>query len=147
MENFLRGSKTFNGITFDGCYNMPIDAFVKIYNHYLKTGDNLLDCYSKLIYMKWEMDNDEYMLNYDEYNVYSEYISSARRLKLFDSDTIIDLKYVLRNAGKNYKNHLDRIRNQPRRDACIFTSNIEIKDIVFDLHGRKCLACGSEKNI
>jgi len=80
-------------------------------------------------------------------NDYSNYISSARRLKLFDVDRIHELNNLLKKARKNYQNYLEIIANKPRRDACIFTANIDVKDIIYGMYGKKCLACGSEKNI
>lgn len=61
--------------------------------------------------------------------------------------TISDLKFLLKRARNNYTKHLERIANQPRRDACIYTKSLNTKDVVYGLHGRKCLACGSDKNI
>lgn len=143
MENFLRSSKTFNAIVFNGNYDMPLNVFSTIYNHYLSTGENLLDVYSKLIYLEWEKDNFDYFLTYDECNVYSDYLSMARKLKLFDSDTISDLKFLLKRCRNNYAKHLERISNKPRRDGCIFTAKKSVQDMIYGIYGKKCLACGS----
>lgn len=147
MEKFLRDSKTFSGFVFKGHYEMPISIFFIIYNHYINTGENLLDAYSKLIYLKWDRDREDFMLSYEECNIYSDYISSARKLKLFDVDKIHELKLLLKTARSNYQKHLEKIANKPRRDACSFTGNVNIKDVVFKMYGKKCLACGSEENI
>jgi len=147
METFLRGSKTFSSIVFKGNYDMPLRIFFMIYNHYNDTGENLLDAYSKLIYLQWDKDREDFMLTYDECNDYSNYISSARRLKLFDVDKIHELNNLVKRARKNYQIHLEIIANKPRRDACSFTGKVNIKEIVFGMYGKKCLACGSEKNI
>jgi len=147
MENFLKDSKTFGSIVFRGNYDMPLDIFFKLYKHYETTGNNLLDLYSELTYLQWRIDEFDIIMDYDECNALDNKISTARRLSLFDQEEIRDLIMLIKTARNNYRRHLERIINRPRKDACIFTSKTEIRDAVFLLHGKKCLCCRSEKNI
>jgi len=54
LNTFLNTSNTFSGVTFDGFYGMPTNLFLRLYQHYLNTGENLLDAYSRYVYLLWD---------------------------------------------------------------------------------------------
>ena len=148
LQNFLSESKTLNGITFTGHYNMPIDIFNRIFEHYQKTGNNYLDTYSELIYLSWEIKNEEQVYHdYDWCFQMEQNISIARRLKLFDFYFLSEAKDYVKKCKNGYYERLNKLRNEPRKKACRYTGNINIKKSVFSIHGEKCLSCGNENDI
>jgi hypothetical protein len=151
LEKFVSQSKTFNGFTFQGHYGMHTEMFIKLYEHFKKTGENYLDVYSELQWLIWDMNsskaNDECQIDYDEHSKLRQYISIARRLHLYDFDTLKDIIKYIDKLRNNYMNYLEHLRNEPRRDACKFTALKEVQDYVYSKYGRKCIKCGATERI
>ena len=144
IAKFLKDSKTFNSIVFNGNYDMPVVHFIALLNHFSNTGKNLLDHYSSIIYMSW---NVPHISSIDEYNRKREIISTIRKLRLIDSSVIHESITNLELGLRNY-NHLQTlIDSEPRRKACVFTSKVDVKKAIFDIHGENCLCCGDGNNI
>lgn len=148
LETFVRGSKTFIGFDFNGHYTMPSDVFYKLFAHFEKTGENYLDVYSELQYLLWEL-REECVGIHDfiECEKYEQFISVARKMKLFDTDSIEDIKRYVKKCWYNYRNYLEQKRNEPRRMACRFTAMKEVKNYVYLKYGRRCLCCGSVEKL
>ena len=142
MIDFLKGSKTFGGICFVGHYDMPLDHFEILYNHYQKTGENLLDSYSNVVYTSWEENDDrEYLIDGKKFNEMTTSVLKMRRLNLFDS-SVLDM--VLRISDDKYQRYLEfNSRKLVRRRANGYTSKKEIRQHVIDTYGDSCLCCGS----
>ena len=148
LKSILNGSKTFAGFEFCGSYTMPTDVFFKIYDYWIKENVNFLDSYSQLTYMLWESSEDSVKLyTYEEVDNFEEILSTARRLQLFDVDSIHTIRYYLRKCWRDYRDYLDRKRNETRRNACKFTAMPEVRNYVFTKYGRECLCCGSAEKI
>lgn len=144
LKTFIEDSKTFIGFDFKGNYTMPSEIFYRLFEHFERTGENYLDVYSELQYLLWEL-KEEYPGIHDfiECEKYDKFISIARRLKLFDIDSIEEIKKYVKKCWYSYRDYLDKKRNEPRRIACRFTAMREVKDYVYSKYGRKCLCCGS----
>lgn len=148
LESFLNGSKTFASFTFVGCYDFPKKLFYRLYYCYLQTGKNYLDVYSELTYLKWEMTSGkEDLHNYEDCLKYDNYIGISIKMDLFDFETNKNLRKYVRECRYRYGLYIERLANEPRKTACKFTSMPEIKSYVFEKYGKKCLCCGSEKNV
>lgn len=150
VTELLRESDTFGGLTFSGCYTMPLDHFEKILNHYKETGENLLDDYSFVIHKSWENIEDEFlMMDRDHFDVAMQRISRVRGLRI--KDFLIPQK-ALSICRKQFRRYLEwEERNSTkvvrRAEANRYTSNQDIRDAVFFMYGEKCLCCGSTENI
>ena len=48
---------------------------------------------------------------------------------------------------ENYRKHKEWKFNKPRRIAQAFIQKKEVREEVFEIHGKICLCCGSEKDI
>jgi 5-methylcytosine-specific restriction endonuclease McrA len=147
LFEFLDNSETFNGITFNGCFTMPNEHFKKLLDHFIQTDVNLLDDYSIVITLGWEKDNENIYLDAQQISVSRDSISRIRELRVLPVNLIYDALKSLNTGRNNYKLSEERIRNQPRRDACKFTSDKKIRRKVFELHGENCLCCNSSENI
>ena len=145
IKKFLDGSKSFNGIVCSGNYTIPMEHFFVLYNHFKKTGNNLLDAYSDCVYWSWY--DDDCTIDHGEYNAISESMSQIRALRLPNFDLLIDSRINAKNALKRHIELLNKEANKPRADASKFTSRKDIRETVFWMHGKRCLACGSTKNI
>jgi hypothetical protein len=144
LNSFIDQSKTFNGFVFNGMYTMPDEIFLRLFDHYQKTGENYLDVYSELQYLFWESKKPEgYTHDYIECEKYERYISISRRLKLFNVDEILEIRQYVRKCWFKYRDYLDHLKNEPRRKACRFTAMPEVKKYIFTKYGKKCLCCGS----
>jgi len=154
LKQFLSESKTFAGVTFSGLYTMEDDVFFKIYDHYLRTGENLLDAYSKCYHLfdednydGFNMNNDGYEINDDDYAYICSCISKVRSLQLFDADKISNIRNTVKVRRDNYKRRLAYLDGKRRRDASLYIAKKEIRDAVFELYGRKCLCCNATTNL
>jgi len=120
LLGFLEGSKTFNSIVFDGCYNMPPEHFALALNHYINTGETVLDEYSRLIYLGfssgWAGGGEVY---YDK----DERIKLARLLRgdgFWNPDVIISPSVKLSSMEAIDRSEAIEKRKEPygnRRDA------------------------------
>lgn len=152
IKSFISGSETFSGFTFKGCYTMNNEIFIKLFAHYAKTGENYLDLYSDLIYLLWESNNkssidSDIMYDYTDLDAFQLYLSIARKLSLFSIDEVHDIKSYIRKKRIEYRDFLEKKRNEPRRKSCRFTALAEVKNYIYGKYGKICLCCGSAKNI
>lgn len=147
MIDFLKQSKTFDGLGFRGCYGMSLDTFKHLYDHYIECGENLLDAYSHHIYNLWERDNEYFELTPDDYSRYRSDFCKLRKLFVFNPEEIFDYKSILRRGIRNYYSRLREEEDNRRRSACAYTSRSDIKEAVFNRHGKSCISCGSSENI
>lgn len=150
MIEFLRESNTFAGITFSGCYDMRISHFEKLYDYYKETGENLLDDYSCVTYMMWEMDKIGDEINsHKDFNRKMESISKMRKFGFFDPDKIHWLMSQLRRSLKNYIQweEYNSTKAVKRRKANGYTSKENVREWVFTTYGKICLKCGSKDDI
>lgn len=148
LKSFICDSKTFGGFAFDGCYTMSRDVFFKLMNVYLQTGENLLDNYSDYIYLKWEeVSTHGSYYNIGECDRVGESLSNLRRHKIVNPEDLADQRDKLKEFRRICIHWEERKRSKPRRDACTHTGKKAVRKAVFLKYGRKCLACGSTKNI
>ena len=149
MLEFLTTAKYFGGFTFVGHFTMDINHFKIMYEHYKKTGENLLDSYCEIIHLDWEVDEeDSYPLITDTTaRKFLEIINKNIIRKLFSRENLLRIKVYIHTGATNYRNKLLNDENIERQKACSFTSRQDIKDWVFEKHGKICLACGTNKNI
>ena len=66
---------------------------------------------------------------------------------MFDFERLSDIKHKIREGYENHIKYEDKRRNRPRMEACRYTAKKEVKDYVYNKYGKKCLSCGSTKNI
>lgn len=153
IQNFIESSNTFNGFVFNGCYTMPREIFFNLFNIYHHTGENYLDIYTKVTHLIWDMhiqekENDiKWYYKFEEINDLEECLSISRKYKLFDQDTLSDCRNYLKRKYRERAAYLERLINEPRNQANKFIAKKEIREEVFKIYGKKCLCCGSTKNI
>ena len=153
LQEFINGSKTFGSITFVGCYSMSINTFLKLFNHYKNTGENLLDIYSEHVYLNWDYDEASYSRHYmkeitpDEFCEIQRGLSKLRRLNICDVDDLRTARVELRKQLLNYYNRIDNELTQRRRQACLYTSKPKVKKYIKEKFGWKCIKCGSIENV
>lgn len=149
LEIFVGESKTFGGFTFSGCYTMNNAVFAQLFKHFVETGENCLDDYTAFIHLFWED-------TYGDPSIYKSLerceelegsLSRLRRLRVVDPHDLA----VQRDKIKEYRSRVfkyqELIKGMPRREACTHTGKKEVREQVFKLYGRKCLCCGSTKNL
>lgn len=147
LNNFVSQSKSFGGFMFVGSFDIYTD-FLKMYDIFLSDKINLLDDYANFIYLKWEKtETNPFAYDYEKCNKYEESISNLRRFKIVDQYELAEQRDKLKCFRQNYQRFLESKNQQPRIKACQFTSKKEIRIAVFELHGKRCLCCGSETNI
>ena len=151
LDIFLSESSSFARIAFDGCYQMNRGTFIEAFNHYLRTGENVLDDYSELVDLSWfDIEN----------GMGTEYFDEKKRIEIkkllngrgfWNPDSIIsesamnDVLWVMRNSEA-----LDRKKSTyewRRKEANKYTVDPEIRSAVFEKHGEVCVECGSIDNI
>ena len=150
MIDFLKESDSFVGIAFRGQYYIQIEHFEAMYNHYLKTGENLLDDYNRVTHEIWSSRSDKACIYYeDEYEKVRNSISKIRSLGIVDADDIHD---AIRSANQKISRYRNWIRHNnedavKRREACAYTAKASVKKAVYGKYGKKCLACGTTKKL
>jgi 5-methylcytosine-specific restriction endonuclease McrA len=144
LEAFLEKPNELAGITINGHFDIDITVFAAIYEHYRETGENLLDDYALVYKEDWVL---EEMIGREEFNKRMRAISKIKSLDVMDDDYLRHAHRLVREKRQSYLKWLNRLKNRPRKEACIFTNKPEVKEEIFRLYGEKCLACGSIKNI
>lgn len=145
LKNFFGKSRTFSGVSFEGCYDMPLDHVHIMFNHFQRTGENLLDDYSNCYHIQHML--PEVVLDESDRAQFDNSLSRIRRIGLLSPEDVSSIQYNIREAYRRHQDELCIIQNQPRRDACAFTAKKSVRDAVFALHGTSCLACGATEDI
>lgn len=160
LAEFTNSSKNFNGITMNGCYNISIENFELAYEHYLETGENVLDEHAKLTYLKWRiletMENGTEMNAHTllDYNI-NKYEKLLENNGFWNIDGFINeeekcfLKYWIKKTKKEIKKEEERRESYKykRKEACLYTNDSKIRKSIFERDGRICQKCGSTKNL
>lgn len=144
LLQFINTSNTFSGFVFNGMYDMDSDVFIKIFKHFIKTGENLLDGYSDIIYLSWQKQTN-IICDEVEYLKVTAYLTHPLLIKLFAKRDLFTAKNTIET---NYANFLrSKGYDNMRVWACIYTSKYATRQSVFKLHGKICLCCGTDKKI
>ena len=125
---------------------MPEDIFISLFDHFIKTDENLLDIYSEITYLYWGAGgNDTDVVSEEEYSKILPYFYNKQIIQVF-SQHVLDTALHVLNERLRRRQHLDSKENK-RQQACLYTSQYRVKSQVFKLHGEKCLACGATEDI
>lgn len=149
LKRFLSQSNSFCSISFNGCYDMPIDIFIRLYEEYKSTGVSMLDDYSEYIYLTWlnVENNDELYWDIKKCIEIEESLSKLRRLRIIDADDLGEQRIKVKILTKRYHDIEIQRKNIPRRIASSHTSKKDVRKQVFELYGEKCLCCDTIKNL
>jgi len=153
LENFMKGSKHFAGLTMIGCYTLSIKDFLAALEYYIETGKNVLDEHAEITWAGWK-----------DYNKHSDY-----RISKYTNRKIAKLQKLFNNKGfwnvysfypekkiKEIRDYLAwcKIENQKlesypmkRYRASLYTSRSDIRKKIFERDGRVCRYCGSTENL
>jgi len=148
--DFFRESRTFASLVFSGGYDMYLDDAEKLFNHYIETGENLLDAYSRKKYLLWQYwKPDDIMVESMEVSP-DEYVRIRSDLYKLKNILCIDISNerceLNRQLSNYYERHNDEYKTI-RSEACRFTSDKKTIKFISDKFGMKCLKCGSTENI
>lgn len=145
---FLTDSVSFTGITFGGYFNIPENHLIELWNHYKKTGENLLDDYCAVRDIV-EKSHPKYCnpLKSSEANKELRRISKIRRLQLFKPSYIHQALYKVQELRKAYVAQRVSDVEKKRNKASSYISKPKVRDEIFDTYGEQCLKCGSEDDI
>lgn len=148
LESFINSSTQFNSFTFKGNFNMSKDHFFEMFKFYIETCENLLDDYANIYTLQWrevQENGGGNILTFDEFALLDYQIHHIL-LKTFFS--IEHLNGCLNLGCKWYDNYLELQGYKFKRaSACLYTSKSKIRELVFKIHGKKCLCCNSENRI
>lgn len=149
MRDFIKESATFNGFTFNGHYTMNNDDFFAMLNYYNETKINLLDDYSRAIYLKWDYENitETCYMTKECIDRYEQSLSKLRHSRIFNTDWLSDRRWELSKFKEKYHSHQIKLQNQPRVDACKYTARADVKKAIYNKFGKVCLCCGTTENI
>jgi hypothetical protein len=151
LREFLKGSKTFAGITFQGMYGMDTETFLGMLKHFVETGENHLDEYSEMTWLSWgyychheepehytekEREKIKKWLEGGSYWDFETFVSDDRLLEIKNCLVTSEAFDINRNSYKSR-----------RRMATRFTSKKEIRRAVFEKHGEQCAKCGATEKI
>jgi len=153
LLDFVKGSNHFCGFTMYGHFDMPREYFNIAYEHYLKTGENVLDEYSDIIYLSWDIKDfifgNGYPLIEERKILYYKKLIQNKGFWIINNlllkEQIEEIKRYLLACEKYYLNK--KTYKSRRKEASIFTNNIAIRKKVFKRDGKKCSKCGSSENL
>ena len=150
FDVFLKGSKHFSGIAMNGCFNMNLDNFIIALGEYLENGNNVLDEYAELIYLSWDAENiyDGHLINDEVIELFDKALNKDNFWNiycLFNSTTIEAIKDKIFQT-EAIKEEL-KSKEYRRRQATIYTSNKNIRKIIFKRDGKYCRKCNSTKEL
>lgn len=146
MLDFVSESTTCQSVTFSGCYDMNFSVFLKLFKYYKETGINLLDTYSAVKYMTWDKDSNE-VYDKEKYDIIIEAISNPIIQELFNHSVLNQIYLDITAGYESYCNIVSKKPKQERSKACSYTAKLRIKELVYKLHGKSCLCCGTDKNL
>jgi len=148
LKEFLSESETLEGISFNGSYNMPYDDFFRLFDHFIKTGECLLDIYTNVTHLLWNAHRSDIIYDDSFYEKHLKYISNPLIQELFDTDELNSCYLQLECGYANFLKSKEIKKQSPERlIACKFTTRKDIRRYIFRLHGEKCLCCGSDEYI
>lgn len=108
---FLSSSKHFDGFVMQGCYNISASDVRTAYEHYLATGENILDEHAKINYMLWTLADVGKGYSptaadfYKEYGDLAKKVLSGKTAWNFLSDDQKEYLAVTILAGKRMAEH------------------------------------------
>ena len=154
LGKFCKSSKYFSGFAMQGTFCIDVKDFELAFEHYLHTGKNVLDDYAKIIYLRW--DAEEYA-KYDYGRDISIPLHIKQLKKLIDNKGFWNINYLCdKKSISLMKEYLTICENEikykksyqyKREQACLYTSGPAIRKKVFKRDGRKCVKCGTSKNL
>lgn len=149
LEEFFKGSSTFAGVTFQGMYGMGTHNFILAFQHFIDTGENVLDEHSELMWLSWD--------DYREDQKYYDEEERKRISKLLENDGFWNvssfmsddrLKQIENNFALSIAKEIEEATyKKRRRRATTYTGNKKVRAAVLEKHGAKCKKCGSTDNI
>ena len=146
LIQFITESKTFSGFVFAGNYTMPNNVFIKLFYISINDNVNLLDDYSMFIYAKWD-DKYNNLIDKETFKIKYSAICKLHDYNIINIDEFADIYDKITYQYNRYLSVLNNTPNKKRIAACRHTSNKEIRDQVFKIHGEICLCCGSTESI
>ncbi len=155
LRNFLDGSDSFNGITFQGIYTMKTESFLKMFNRFLETGENTLDEYSEINWLSWGSGKSchdgfigfEYF-DKKERKTIRTYLkgNSFWDIKtLLSADRLKEIREALVLSEAHDIN--STLYKERRKIASRYISKDDVRKEVFDKNGRECAECGCSINL
>jgi hypothetical protein len=151
LRSFLKESETFAGITFQGMYDMDNECFFDALEHYLDTGENVLDEYSEIQWLSWgnfHCSGDFEYYDKDKRDKILKYLAQENYWNLYyvaSEDRIEEIKHNLERS-KSRDEHRKGYKYR-RQQACIFTSNPTVRKKIFKRDGKVCKSCNSTENL
>ena len=156
FRSLMETSKTFGGITIQGFYDIPNDIFLSALDHYLDTGENVLDEYSEIIYLRRDIAEYER----DPWAESTRYFSKRKREEIqnvienygfwnihaFLNDSEIETLQHLIDLSKKREEYRQTYVYR-RRQACIYTANPKTRARIFKRDGCVCKKCGTTTNL
>lgn len=148
LLEFVRGSKNFSGFCMNGNYDININLFVILFNHFKNTGDNLLDVHAELTHLMWDINNDEECY-YDErrFIEMKSYLKIGYRMRFFSHNDCVLMWEKIQEYRNNNDIFYKRQQDIDRLKACSYTAKKEVKEYIFNKYGRECLCCGSKEDV
>jgi hypothetical protein len=150
MIEFINGSGRLH-FFITGDFTLSKNTISVLYNHWLKTNENLVDTYAEAIDTYYDATDNNMgnncltVINEDDYKIKVINLEKIMSLGLLTKDYYVaimgrynaDLAYYYKNSTK------DKIRLTASR----YTSRKDIRKKVFDKYGKKCLCCNSTMDI
>ena len=150
LLSFINGSESFNSFTFQGLYSMSRENFIRMFRHFIDTGENHLDEFSEMTWMGYSQNE----------SLGFEYFPSEKREKingwidgasfwLFSSFVTTErMGEIKRSLVLSEAHDINQSTYQARRKvASRHTSKKEVREVVFEKHGEVCVKCGGTDNI
>jgi len=147
LRQFIGDSKTFNSFVFNGLYSMSSNDFIALYEHFQRTGENLLDSYSRIIYLEWDIAEHrlhQFMYDDDDYCILLKDLNKLEGASFFSPEKH---KYYRDFIVAKYQEYIDLTSGIDRIMACSYTNKLDVRAFIYEKHGKQCLSCGSKENI
>jgi hypothetical protein len=164
LREFFEGSESYEGITFSGpsYYVMRNEIFLKALGHYIETGENVLDEYSRIMTICWSYNLYPEHKGYDGELYNEKEIAIIMKLlagesywnayEILETDQLRDLMKKLKKSIKHQQEKeaekKERIIKKKRRaEASKFTQDPDIRYKIFQRDGEFCRQCDSTDDL
>jgi hypothetical protein len=153
LRAFVESSEHFNGFVMNGLYNLNHEDFFAAFKEYLLTGNNELDSHYDMTNILWVARRNDDL--YGGSTLCEKYIDLAKKYLsgrcFWNINFFWGAKGIQRVKDKiiESESRLKWINSKEYRrlQACLFTSDIKVRRLVFKRDGKRCKKCGSIRNL
>jgi hypothetical protein len=148
FKSFLESSKIGIGFYIPGCFDLSQEFVIEAYEHFKKTGENIIDDYAKLTYAYAHTDDLDNCLLEEDIPRIESILSGIKTspLSSFISQTQISAVTEFLARSKRFIEYWKTYEYR-RFQANLYLANPKVRKRIFEKCGKQCCVCGKTKRL